>query len=407
MSDGNYLIQSTGNNAYANGSITVWTIFDCTGSKKGNNLKWNGIGKVVYESNDKQSYIGRFTEKDYKQFAEHNADLIAGKLFGDGIDVVKTGASAPFTFTALTAAVNTAVTYFKQTIVGVSTEPDLYKHQNWIKLDESEIVPNAAEKTVTYALKMKANAIAPVITVNITVKEGKIESYSLEGDYVVDYDPSMVVPSLSGGSFFVGKDLAALEGLLNEKGNTTSDILKDNGLYPNVEPPYTGATYSASTIIRAAVFALENYATALYPVVHDEWLKEAPSVSVDDATVTYALKMKANAIAPVITVNITVKEGKIESYSLEGDYVVDYDPSMVVPSLSGGSFFVGKDLAALEGLLNEKGNTTSDILKDNGLYPNVEPPYTGATYSASTIIRAAVFALENYNSYLAKGGTQA
>ena len=54
MDDGNYLIQATGNGGWQNGSITVWVIMSCTGSKESNSLKWNGIERVVYESNDKQ-----------------------------------------------------------------------------------------------------------------------------------------------------------------------------------------------------------------------------------------------------------------------------------------------------------------------------------------------------------------
>ncbi|MDE6274333.1 MAG: hypothetical protein K2L87_04725, partial [Clostridiales bacterium] len=113
MDDGNYLIQATGTGGWQNGTITVWVIMSCDGSKEANNLKWNGIERVVYESNDKQSYISRFTDEDYALFAAHNTDLTAGKLFGDGITVAKTGASSPFTFASLTGAVNAAVNYFK------------------------------------------------------------------------------------------------------------------------------------------------------------------------------------------------------------------------------------------------------------------------------------------------------
>ncbi len=181
MDDGNYLIQATGNGGWQNGSITVWVIMSCTGSKESNSLKWNGIERVVYESNDKQSYITRFSDADYALFADHNTDLVAGKLFGDGINVVKTGASAPFTFGALTAAVNATVNYFKQTILGVATEPDIYKYQSYINLEETVITPNAAEKTVVYKLAMKKNGPAPSFTVDVTVKDGKITEYNVTG----------------------------------------------------------------------------------------------------------------------------------------------------------------------------------------------------------------------------------
>lgn len=120
MSDGGYLVQSVGKNGYRNGTVTVWVVFVC--EENGEELSLLGIERVVYESNDNQSYIGRITAADYALFGEHDAELIAGMLFSaepeDGsIYAPKTGASAPYTFHALVNAVNGAVVFFREQVI--------------------------------------------------------------------------------------------------------------------------------------------------------------------------------------------------------------------------------------------------------------------------------------------------
>lgn len=405
MDDGNYLIQATGNGGWQNGSITVWVIMSCTGSKESNSLKWNGIERVVYESNDKQSYITRFSDADYALFADHNTDLVAGKLFGDGINVVKTGASAPFTFGALTAAVNATVNYFKQTILGVATEPDIYKYQSYINLEETVITPNAAEKTVVYRLAMKKNGPAPSFTVDVTVKDGKITEYNVTGticdpdNFVQDdstgaQDANMSA-SLKDGTYFIGKGVSEIESLINEDGKVTSDTLTGGSLL-------TGATYSSGSLIYAAAFATANYEMCLYPIAHEDWVTEVVP-TVDGTDVTYALVMKAFGMSAPVHATITVKDGKITAFATEGDLTTMDDGTYIGSidvSLKDGSYFENKTVADLEALLTDKGETNATLLGGASLS-------TGASNSSTVLIRAAIYALANYETYLAKGGEQA
>ncbi len=387
MSDGKYLIQATGKNGYANGTITVWVILAREGAQ------FKGIEKVVYDSNEGQSFMNRFTEADYKQFSEHNSALAEGKIFGDGgIDVVKTGASAPFTFASLTGAVNAAVNYFKAVVLGVETEESPYLYANWVNLEESTITPNAAEKTVTYALTMKKNPPAPSFKINITVKEGKITAYTHEGKIATDDDyASDVAASLKDGTFFNDMDKAGILAIVKEDGAKLES--SDLGTLT------TGATRSSEVFLYAAAFALCNYDAFLYPIVYGYWITEETHTVTGNA-VAYELTIKKNPPAPSFKVKVTVTDGKITAYTYEGKIATDDDyASDVAASLKDGSFFHNMEKAGILAIVKEDGAKLES--SDLGTLT------TGATRSSECFLYAAAYALCNYETFLAKeGGTQ-
>lgn len=117
VDDGNYLVQTTGNGGYSNGTVTLWTVLSCEGSRENGDLVWKGIEKVVYESNEKQSYISKIKSKFYASFTVHNDELLAGKKFtaaaisdSEGIFTLSAGASR--SSAAIVNAVNTAIDFF-------------------------------------------------------------------------------------------------------------------------------------------------------------------------------------------------------------------------------------------------------------------------------------------------------
>ncbi len=403
MDDGNYLVQTTGNGGYQGGSITVWVIFACTGSKAGNNLKWNGIERVVYESNNKQSYIDRFSDADYALFASHNAQLLEGKLFDDGITVVKTGASAPLTFGALTTAVNAAVIYFKANILG-EEEESLYKFDSWVDLEKSEWTPDLANNKVTYKLVMKKNGPAPSFTVNVTVTNGSITAFSHEGSVASpDSFADSIDPSVLDYSLFIGKTAEQILALVKDDG---SKFPKDSGALEDLGLT-TGATYSTEVFLYAAAFAAANFDTILYATKFDSWVDaEKSEITADSeaATVTYKLVMKKNGPAPSFTVNVTVTNGSITAFSHEGSVASpDSFADSIDPSVLDYSLFIGKTAEQILALVKDDGSKfpkDSDALEDLGLT-------TGATYSTEVFLYAAAYAAANYDVYLAKGGTQA
>lgn len=119
--DGNYLFQTTGEGGYSNGTVTVWTIVTCTGTREEGNLALTGIEKVVYDSNEGQSYIGTLTDRFYAAFAEQDVLVAEGGYFtttagSDDIYNIATGASG--SSNAACNAVNTALACFRTVFMG-------------------------------------------------------------------------------------------------------------------------------------------------------------------------------------------------------------------------------------------------------------------------------------------------
>ena len=201
--------------------------------------------------------------------------------------------------------------------------------------------------------------------------------------------------SLKDGTYFIGKGVSEIESLINEDGKVTSDTLTGGSLL-------TGATYSSGSLIYAAAFATANYEMCLYPIVHEDWVTEVVP-TVDSTDVTYALVMKAFGMSAPVHATITVNDGKITAFATEGDLTTMDDGTYIGSidaSLKDGSYFENKTVADLEALLTDKGETNATLLGGASLS-------TGASNSSTVLIRAAIYALANYETYLAKGGEQA
>ena len=125
--DGNYLFKTTGIGGYpGNGTVTLWTVVTCTGTREENNLVLTGIEKVVYDSNQGQTLISNLNDSFYAFFAEHD-DLVAEGGYFTSVDggtddlnnvIVQTTMSSK----AASNAVNTALACFRKVMVG-ETEP--------------------------------------------------------------------------------------------------------------------------------------------------------------------------------------------------------------------------------------------------------------------------------------------
>lgn len=125
--DGNYLFKTTGVGGYpGNGTITLWTVVTCTGTREQNNLVLTGIEKVVYDSNVGQTLISNLNDSFYAFFAEHD-DLVAeGGYFtsvkGGTDDLNNVIVQTTMSSKAASNAVNTALACFRKVMAG-ETEP--------------------------------------------------------------------------------------------------------------------------------------------------------------------------------------------------------------------------------------------------------------------------------------------
>lgn len=387
MDDGNYLIQATGEGGFSGGTATVWVVVGCK------DKKFDGVKKVVYETNEGQTYISKFGDAFYDQFVK-SASQLDGKTFSTDksdktVQVVNAGAS--MTTTAMCNAVNAAVSFFKTAILGEEVVADIYAYQKFVDVENSTITPDIATKTVTYSLAMKKNGIAPAYTANVTVVDGVITAFAYEGSIATDDSfAGKVDASLKDGSLLIGKNADEIKALITEEGGNVSMKL------PADASLTTGATYSSMNLILAAAFATANFDTFLYPVVYADWITE-DTHTVEGTTVTYTLTVKKNAPAPAINVTVVVTDGAVASVTV-GDKIADPDSfaDSVAAGVKDGSFFVGKTATDMAAMVKEDGGklAAADL---TGLELT-----TGATRSTESIIYAVAYATCNYATFLAK-----
>lgn len=247
VKDGDILIKSTGTGGFKGGTVTLWTAFDCTQSPDGK-TKWEGIGKVVYESNIKQTYISK-TSGMYAAFTLHNDELLNGALFttdksGNDITNITTGAS--MSSAAINNAVNAAIVYLRSVYLGAEQN---YLYEDYIDLANSTVT--VGEGKIDYGLTVKSNSPAKQFLIDITVEDGTITAYEIKtnGSTAQKYIDRMP-EEIKNGTAFLGKNETQIKALLSDKGALTPD----SGLLS------TGATRSVESCVRAAAFAVCNYA---------------------------------------------------------------------------------------------------------------------------------------------------
>lgn len=132
VDDGNYLFQTTGTGGYSGGTVTLWTVVACTGTREEGNLTLTGIEKVVYGSNSGQTLMANFSDSYYSYFSEHDELVAEGGYFTaikgskDDLNQVSTGAT--MTSTAISNAVNAALSCFRTVFMtaaeGTTPPPD-------------------------------------------------------------------------------------------------------------------------------------------------------------------------------------------------------------------------------------------------------------------------------------------
>ncbi len=241
MSDGNYLVQSTGKGAYNGGTITAWVVI------LSQNGQVNGVGKVLFHSTTVSSFFA-VSEGFLDGYSQHGGEVSEGKYFSvDGSEgIAKPYTGATYSANGYNNAVNCAL-QFIQGELGLTQEKLPY--ENYILPAQSTVSVAEDTQTVEYRLAIKANPPAPAFTLNITVQNGAITAYSHEGNYASNgYFADLVDPSILNYSKFLGMDITALSSLLNEEG----------ALDMNEANLTTGATYSTEGFIYGAAFALFN-----------------------------------------------------------------------------------------------------------------------------------------------------
>ena len=241
--DGNYLIKSIGFGGFDNGTVTCWVVVELSGGSI------SGIGKVLIDSNERQSYIDRVSASALNQF---------GELYESGIyytqDLI-TNATVANTKTAICNAVNGAVDFVNAKLGNVTEDP--YKDFDYIANIQTVLsshIYNAEDpigESVIFTVVSSGYGHASNFTSEITVNvsDGTIRTFEVTacGSTGSSFDTT----AKNNVAAFIGKDL---DGILAILGGNTAYPGNGSGAWLEA-----GASESTYSLYNAALFATANY----------------------------------------------------------------------------------------------------------------------------------------------------
>ncbi len=224
-SDGNYLLKVTGKDGFNGGTVTLWIKADFKGEKQ-----FGGIGKVVVDSSAKQTFMSKFSKDFYEEYTKHNDKITGDFLFNNSSGDKQIGnitSGATYSSNAHNNAVNAALLYIK--IVICEQNVQILPYQKEV----SNVKFNIEQNVIKYSLT------SGVISMNVDVKDGKVEYFKITMDNTS--------PGYEGGVFdkaqldkFVGMNLAQLEGI-------------ESGVI------HTGSSLTNNAILNCLKYATANY----------------------------------------------------------------------------------------------------------------------------------------------------
>jgi hypothetical protein len=241
--EGDYLLNVTGEGGYSNGTVTCWVIVQVKDKAV------TGIKNVSIQSNVNQSFIQNITNAHIQTvIAEQNNKDFDGYEVGN----IKTGAS--YSLGAITNAMNGAVSYVNQVVIGTELKYGSYQYNQYID-EKTAVTINGTD--ITY--EIVTLTIAPTNAFSITVKVGadkKVTEFAItkngstsgfETSMLSDIENMIKGKSLEEITPYIAGALDADGKFTESAGNTIN----------------THATRSNFLCFYAAAFALANYDTAL------------------------------------------------------------------------------------------------------------------------------------------------
>lgn len=249
VEDGNYLIKSTGLGAYSGGSVTCWVVV------KVSNNTVTGIGKVVIDSNTKQTLMSQFTDGVLNQFsAKYNPD----QPFESSII---TGATATLTKNAICNSVNAAASFVQSQFgpVWVSPYADfaLTKYINIKKNMTGHEVKDGG--VVVYHVVTNGYGDAGSFKIDIEVTDGLISKYEItQGGSTEGYD-AFIPASIKNGELFIGKGLDYFTTLYGEDMNYKAIASAEGNTIVTGATTESIASNSSYLCMYAGAFATANY----------------------------------------------------------------------------------------------------------------------------------------------------
>lgn len=265
--------------------------------------------------------------------------------------------------------------------------------------------------------ELKRNAYGNVDTVRLTADGNLLIKTTGVGGYNggtvtvwtvlncdLEPDPKLngvekVVYESNAGQSFISKTTG-----LYERFPLYNDRLKEGTLFtadPTADGIFllaTGASFSsaaACNAVNAALTYFQNAYGSASPYEFAEYIDlKNSTATVENQAVHYVLTVRGNSPARAFTISITVENQVIGDYKIEKDGSTTEKYSQKIPEeVKSGALFVGKSREQILMLLD--GGALSDA---SGILN------TGATKSTESCVRAAAFAVLNYEKILQDGG---
>ena len=414
MDDGNYLINSTGGGGWSSGTVSCWVVVEMDGT-----TAIEGIGRVAISGNVGQTFMNKITDEELEFFSDNYVDGENFVIDDYTADTVGTSATAPYTRTAITNAVNTALTFVRTQILD-EEEPEPEPVNPFAEFAYNKYIDGQQTK-VEFA-ENGTDIIFHVVTANvqytqasyvdITVNSvGVIVDYTITDDNAtLDFDKHIATTILDGSMFenHTAAELIPLFGTaIGEDGSfnhqNTDDALQTGATYSNFYYAYA-AVFAASNYDKGYEMALEN------SIVYTDYINmDETKVTQSNGTLTYTIVTKPYSPAQAFTITVTVgADKKIASYKIDvnGSTGESFINNMSPDILNDGKLFVGKDAAAMLDMFKtatgtgENGIFVKDDLADEELASGASTPADGAGYSNFLCVYAALFAAGNYDTYI-------
>ncbi len=391
--DGNYLVKVKGLKGFSGGNVTCWVVVKIDSGKV------SGVGNVVIDSNEGQSYIGNITDKYLSSFSkEYQEDVKFEPTPGASIQ-----GGATFTAKAISNAVNGAISYVKAAALGeappVVETPNPYKDFKYAdKIDVEKTTYTVKGGNVNYAIVI-SNEIdgSSLFNYNVTVDANKtITSFEISKDGTTPGGPWADAFTASKQdalkTLMVGKTIEQLEAAYGTDLSAYSKLANKEGIV-------SGATYSSFTVVYAAMFAAANYDLAvenfdIFSILNhtDTINTEKTTITVENGEVKYSITINGTGGAGEFVYDITVgADGKITAISLVTDGSTPGTPFPETFAAGRDTLIatlVGKDIAELENVYGVNVNSWNSVAGKEGVI-------SGATDSSYTCIAAAIFAASN------------
>ena len=414
--DGNYLVNVTGTGGYDSGTVTLWVVIEM------NDGAIDGIGKVMIESNEGQSFIDRVNSGHLEYFGDN---FSSEENFTVSDWQLSSGPTVTLTATAIVNAVNTATEFVRTQLLGEVIVPDepspfeKFSYYSETYISDDTTVELAEDGTsVVFGIVANPYVFTSTFRMSITVDNtGTITAMTVpatpaDGNGSTDGFENSMDENVLNASLYIGKTADEILDYLGgePKDDFTYEDLKNNAVADNTIT--SGATYSNFIVTYAELFAASNYQNGYVmalenSVEYTQYIDmDNTTVSVADGIVTYNVVTTSYGQAQAFNIDITVNaDGTIADFTItKNGSTDDTFKGYMDENILSGAMFETKNAAAILDMFKEPtgedGEFVKNDLEDSSLASGAtDSTYDNAGYSNFLCVYAALFAASNYEVY--------